>query len=280
LKPNRQTISIVILTKNEANDLPGCLDSLAWCEDVHVVDSESSDSTCEVASSRGAKVATHAFQSFGDQRNWSLDNLSFTSEWVLFLDADERSTDGFRKEILAKVDKASKETAGFFCCWKLMLDEVWLRRSDAFPRWQMRIVRLGRARFRSVGHGQMESEVDGRLGYVREPYLHYPFSKGMDHWFEKHRRYAKQEAQERLREDFVARDLFSSHTSRRNIALKKLVVRMPCWPGLRFFHAYLWRMGFLEGKAGYRYCRDIARYEAMIVRNFRELRRNGKFNHG
>ena len=123
----------------------------------------------------------------------------------------------------------------------------------------------------------MESDIDGRLGYVREPYLHHPFSKGIDHWIRKHKRYAEQEARERLRESLVFRDLFASHSSRRNIALKKLVVRMPFWPKLRFLHAYVWRMGFLEGGPGYRYCLNIARYEAMIVRNFRQLRRKGQF---
>ncbi len=272
-------ISTVILTKDEAHDLPDCLSSLTWCEDLHVVDSGSSDSTCEIATSRGAKVYVHEFQSFGHQHNWALDNITFACEWILFLDADERSTEGFRDEMLRKVDTADDETAGFFCCWKLMREGIWLRRSDAFPRWQMRIVRRDRARFKSVGHGQMESEIDGHLGYVREPYLHYPFSKGIDHWFQKHKRYAEQEAHERLSAPLVARDLFSSHSSRRNIALKKLVVRMPCWPWLRFLHAYVWRMGFIEGGPGYRYCRDIARYEAMIVRNFRELRRNGQLDH-
>ena len=266
-------VSTVILTKNEEDDLPDCLDSLKWCEDLHVVDSGSSDSTCEVATSRGAKVCFHEFQSFGHQHNWALDNIAFANEWILFLDADERSTESFRDEVLGSVDGADDETAGFLCCWKLMRKGVWLRRSDAFPRWQMRIVRHHRARFKSVGHGQMESEVDGRLGYIREPYLHYPFSKGMDHWLRKHKRYAEQEARERLRESLVFRDLFASHSSRRNVALKKLVIRIPFWPGLRFLHAYVWRMGFLEGGPGYRYCRNIARYEAMIVRNFRQLHR-------
>lgn len=275
MKISRQPLSIVILTKNEEQNLPACLSSLTWCEDLQVLDSGSSDSTCEIARSHGAKVSVNEFQSFGEQRNWALDNLDFASEWILFLDADEISTDAFRDNVLDSTENAEDFTAGFFCCWKLMLEGVWLRRSDAFPRWQMRVARKGRARFKSVGHGQMETEVQGELSYVREPYLHLPFSKGWDHWLGKHERYAEQEAHERYRMPLRARDLFASHSSVRNVALKKLVVRMPLWPLFRFFHAYAWRMGFLEGGPGFRYCRNIARYEAMIVRKLRKLKRRG-----
>ncbi|MBG29613.1 MAG: glycosyl transferase family 2 [Opitutae bacterium] len=269
------TVSTVILTKNEEDDLPDCLESLYWCSDIHVLDSGSEDATCEIARTQGAKVATNNFESFGQQRNWALDNLNLASEWILFLDADERSTPSFQEEITDSIKDASGSTAGFFCCWKLMLEGIWLRRSDAFPRWQMRLVRRGRARFKSVGHGQMETDVKGRLSYIKEPYLHHPFSKGWSHWLGKHENYAKLEAKERLTGTLRARDLFGTRSTARNIALKKLVVRLPFWPLLRFLHAYVWRMGILEGAPGFQYCRNIARYEAMIVRNFCNLRRQG-----
>ncbi len=275
MKTTKQTLSIVILTKNEEEDLPECLDSLAWCEDLHVLDSGSSDSTLEIADSRGIGISVNEFGSFAQQRNWALDNLSLASKWVLFLDADERSTSAFQADILRSVANADESIAGFFCCWKLMLEGIWLRRSDAFPRWQMRLIRQGRMRFKNVGHGQKETGVKGQLGYVREPYLHHPFAKGWTHWFSKHEGYAKQEAEERLRKPLRKRDLFATHSSIRNTALKKFVVRVPGWPFLRFLHAYMWRMGFLEGRPGFRYCRNIAHYEAMVVRNFRDLRRNG-----
>ena len=156
-----------------------------------------------------------------------------------------------------------------------MLEETWLRRSDTFPRWQMRIVRLGRARFKSVGHGQMEANVEGNLGYFDEPYLHYPFSKGWEHWLSKHKGYAEKEAEQRFHHPLHLRDLFAAHSSARNIALKRLVVYFPCWPLIRFMHAYVWRLGFLEGSAGFAYCRNMARYESMIVRNSKILRRRG-----
>jgi glycosyltransferase involved in cell wall biosynthesis len=268
-------VSTVILTKNEADDLPPCLDSLDWCEDLHVLDSGSDDQTQKIAWEHGAQVTENGFQSFGQQRNWALDNLDLASEWILFLDADERSTPSFQKEITDSIENANESTAGFFCCWKLMLEGIWLRRSDAFPRWQMRLIRRGRARFKSVGHGQMETDVKGHLSYIKEPYLHYPFSKGWSHWVGKHENYAKLEAKERLTETLRTRDLFGTRSTARNIALKKLVIRLPFWPLLRFLHAYVWRMGILEGAPGFQYCRNIARYEAMIVRNFRNLRRQG-----
>ena len=81
-------ISIIILTKNEQSDLPSCLNSVAWCDDIHVVDSGSSDKTVEIAVELGAKVYLKEFKSFALQRNWALDNCKLNYEWVLFLDDD------------------------------------------------------------------------------------------------------------------------------------------------------------------------------------------------
>jgi glycosyltransferase involved in cell wall biosynthesis len=104
-------VSVLILTKNEAQDLPGCLESVAWCDDVHVLDSGSDDDTCDIAAKRGAHVArkTYADSSKlfgGDEaahRNWSLRNTPFKYPWVFLLDADERVTADLAQAIIAVV---------------------------------------------------------------------------------------------------------------------------------------------------------------------------------
>src|SRR5271163_3624346 len=111
-------ISVIILTKNEEKDLPGCLESLRWCDDVHVVDSGSSDNTLVIARKFGARIYENPFKSFGDQRNWSLDHCATKYTWILFLDADEVASPEFAKGATQAVHDAPDSTAGFYCCWK------------------------------------------------------------------------------------------------------------------------------------------------------------------
>ena len=99
-------ISVIILTRNEENDLPRCLNSLRWCDDVHVVDSGSSDATLSIARKFGAHIYEHPFASFGGQRNWSLDHCDIKHPWILFLDADEVANEEFVKAAAKAVREA------------------------------------------------------------------------------------------------------------------------------------------------------------------------------
>src|SRR3954447_2353312 len=146
-------ISVIILTKNEELDLPACLNSLTWCDDVHVLDSGSTDRTVNIARKFGARVSFNLFESVGKQRNFALDNLDTLHDWILFLDADEVITDEFYAIMLKAINTVTNEVAGFYCCSKLMLDKTWLKYSDNFPKWQFRLFRKGRARFTDFGHG-------------------------------------------------------------------------------------------------------------------------------
>lgn len=227
----------------------------------------------EIAESAGATVFSNTFSSFGQQRNWAIDHCGMGSEWLLFLDADEVATPAFFHAVDAAIKAADRNVAGFYCCWKLMLFDRWLRRCDSFPKWQFRVVRRGRARFADYGHGQKEGEVDGGLDYIREPYLHYAFSKGWSAWMERHNRYSTMEAQERLKHRASLRELFATQSaSLRNKALKPLLSRIPGWPLLRFIADYVLRLGFLEGRAGLVYCLNMAYYEYLIQLKMREIR--------
>jgi glycosyltransferase involved in cell wall biosynthesis len=266
-------ISVAILTLNEEEDLPKCLKSLTWCDDIHVIDSGSMDNTVALAKAAGAHVHHHEFESFGTQRNWVLANCEFRYKWVLFLDADECSTPEFHRAMLAAVETASEATAGFYLCWKMILDDAWLKRCDSFPKWQFRLVRAGRATFEDYGHGQKEHAVDGSLEYIREPYMHHAFSKGWARWIDRHNRYSDQEAAQRLNADIAWRDVFSSHGSTRNKALKPLVSRIPGWPVAAFFFRYFLKLGFLEGRPGFVYCLNMAYYEFLIRIKMDQLQR-------
>lgn len=266
-----ESLSTVVLTQNEADNLPRLLESLAGLGHIVLVDSGSTDSTVEIARQSGAQIYQHPFESFARQRNWALKNCEL-QPWVLFLDADEAATPEFRTAVLKAIEAAPETIAGYYCCWKTMLNSRWLRRSDSFPKWQLRLVRSGRAKFIDSGHGQKEGPVEGRLEYISEPYLHYAFSKGWESWWAKHTEYSTEEAIDRTQRAVSAGELFSRDPSRRNRALKPLLSRIPFWPVLRFLHMFVLKGGFLEGREGLAYCASMGWYEHLIRAKMRELR--------
>ncbi len=266
-------ISVIILTKNEEKDLGACLRSANWSDDIHVLDSGSTDKTLDIAISNGAKVSINEFKSFGQQRNYALDHLQINNEWIFFLDADEIITEKFRIAIFAAIKNADNKIAGFYCCWKLLLDDKWLKHSDNFPKWQFRLMRKGMARFTDFGHGQKEYNVLGKIGYIKEPYLHYGFSKGWSHWIDRHNRYSTYEAEERLSNCPPFKNIFSMHGSSRNPALKSWLSKFPGWPFLRFAYTYILGGGFLEGTPGFIYCANMGYYEFLIQIKMREIKK-------
>jgi len=263
-------ISVIILTKNEENDLPRCLEGLRWCDDVHIVDSGSTDHTVAIAKQFGAKIWTNPFASFGVQRNWSLDNCAIKHSWILFQDADEVANEEFVAAMKKAVTEAPETVAGYYCCWKQIYDGRWLKRCDSFPKWQFRLLRRGRARFTDFGHGQKEADITGTIEYLHAPYDHHGLSKGIGHWLDRHNRYASLEAVARLSAPIKFRDVFSTHGSTRNKALKPIVSRVPGWPLIRFSITYFLRLGFLEGRPGFVYCANLAYYEFLIRIKMRE----------
>ena len=86
------SISVLVLTKNEQKDLPACLESVAWCDDIIVYDSFSSDDTPAIAERFGARVVKRVFDNWAAHQNWGLRNLPFKHPWVFYIDADERMT--------------------------------------------------------------------------------------------------------------------------------------------------------------------------------------------
>lgn len=269
----RVSVSIIILAQNEERDLPRLLESVRWCDDIHLVDSGSTDATVTIGRDAGVHCHQHPFASFAQQRNWAIENCGVRHPWILFLDADEASTEAFRRAVLTAIEQARESTAGFYCCWKMMVEDRWLKRCDSFPKWQFRLLRRGRANFVDFGHGQKEGKIDGVLEYVSEPYLHFPLSKGWTFWLDRHNRYATEEAAARLNAHVSWRDAFSKDPSVRNKAIKPLVSRIPGWPLLRFLQAYIFSFGFLEGHPGFVYCVNLAYYEFLIQIKQREIRR-------
>ena len=268
-------ISVLILTLNEEQNLPRCLASVDWSDDVLVVDSFSTDRTVEIARQSGARVLQRRFDDFANQRNYGLQHGDLKHDWVLHLDADEVVTAPLRDELLKVI--CSPEKDAFRLASKMIFQDRWLKHSGMYPTYQVRLGRKDKLTFVQVGHGQRETLSPERIGILREALLHYSFSKGMDDWTTRHIRYAKAEAAHFVNQlsgkSVDWRGLFCwNDIVRRRRALKHFAFHLPARPALRFLYMYCWRKGFLDGRAGFEYCRLLSDYERMITANIRELR--------
>ncbi|RMD61105.1 MAG: glycosyltransferase, partial [Planctomycetota bacterium] len=261
---------------NEEVNIEGCLESCAWCDDVHVLDSGSTDRTVEIARSMGAQVHTHPFESFGAQRNWAIDNIRTKHDWIFHLDADERFTPALVEE-MARALEREPAAAGFHVPSKLIFMGRWLKRAGGYPTYQMRLFHKERMRFRDYGHGQREA-TEGVVATLHEPYIHFPFSKGLEEWYDKHNRYSTLEARELLasrRERIGVGALWSFDPVARRRAWKVLGYRLPWRPAARWAATMVLQGGVLEGRPAWLYASLLASYERMISQKVRILRRGG-----
>ena len=281
-----QMISILVLTLNEEQNLPACLETVAWSDDIHVLDSYSSDKTIEIAEKAGAKVWFRKFDSFSQHQNWALENIPFKHPWVFYFDADERVTPELAASMRAAVQSPGDNVA-FRVQRRDFFLKTWLKHVQLTAYYD-RLFRPEKMRYERLGH--CVSKPDGNVGTVAGFLDHYPFSKGIAEWIGKHNFYSTQEAQQivanRSAQNDAKRsvfallgDAFSSknrHEQRR--ILKEIYYRLPGRPMVKFLYMYIAKLGFLDGRAGFTYSMLLAFYEYWIVLKVKELEeRSGPF---
>ncbi|HET6318122.1 MAG TPA: glycosyltransferase family 2 protein, partial [Chloroflexota bacterium] len=195
-------VSVLIPTLDEEVNLPDCLASVAWADQVFVVDSFSHDRTIAIARERGAHVVQHEFESYSRQKNWALDTLPFRHEWVLIVDADERVTPELRSELETVL--ASPLFAGYYVNRRFIFLGAWIRHAGWYPSWNLRLFRhrLGRYDDRDV-HEHIV--LDGRAGYLQHDLLHHD-RRGLEAYIARHNRYSTLEATARFKAECNAAD--------------------------------------------------------------------------
>jgi glycosyltransferase involved in cell wall biosynthesis len=267
-------ISVLILTLNEEQNLPACLASVSWSDDITVFDSFSTDRTVEIARQHGARVVQRRFDDERSQREASL-ALGFKYPWVYNPDADEITTPELKDEMLQVVGDTARAETAYRVRFKTMFMGRWIKHSSLYPTWVVRLFKPEAVSFeRQIN---LRYRIRGPEGFLKNHFEHHSFNKGLNAWFEKHNRYSWHEGEEGLLSrnggSFRAGDLFATEPVVRRRALKELSFRVPCRPLLRFLYMYVARLGFLDGLPGYHYCRLLAIYEYMIVLKMREIER-------
>lgn len=270
-------VSILILTLNEEQNLPGCLESVAWSDDIVVFDSFSSDLTTSVATNAGARVVQRKFDNWAAHQNWAHENIQFKNKWVFYLDADERMTPELKAEIQEIANNSEENRVAFYCGRKNYFMGKWIKHAYP-PSMIMRFFIPSTVRFERLVNPT--PVIDGSHGYLSNMFVHFNFSKGLTEWFDKHNRYSYMEAKEAMKvmgeAGFKFGELFSKDNFTRRKALKRLSFSFPLRPLLRFIYSYVFKLGFLDGTAGFQYCCMISIYEFMIDLKILELKRREK----
>jgi glycosyltransferase involved in cell wall biosynthesis len=278
---SRVPVSVLVPIKNEAENLPRCLCSVSWADEIFVVDSQSTDGSAEIAQRHGAKVVQFEFNgTWPKKKNWALEHLPFKNNWVFILDADEVLPAEAETEFARAIANAG-EIVGYWINRRFLFLGRWLRHSY-YPNWNLRLFPHSLGRYERLTGADTKSGdnevhehvvVQGPTARLKCEMDHYAFPS-IEVFIEKHNRYSNWEA--RVAADELlgksSGELGSAPVERRR-RLKMISQRLPFRPLLRFLYIYIWQKGFLDGRDGYYFARLHAVYEFLSVAKTYELRR-------
>jgi glycosyltransferase involved in cell wall biosynthesis len=268
-QPARGTVpvSVVILTRDEEPNIRCCLASVAWADQVVIVDSGSADNTVPIAQALGAEVVKQPWLGFSAQREFALRHPSIKHDWVYFVDADEWVSPQLAYEIAVRLRRAS--CSAFAHRRRLIFRGTWIRHCGWYRgSWLVRLVDRRYAKFDGSIVGETIC-VDGPVERLVHDLVDED-RKGLAAWLQKHVRYAELEAQQREQSSLSQR--LRSVRSRNDSrplprALLKTVIfpSVPAKPVALFFYMYVLQLGVLDRRAGLYFCFYHAWFEVNVT---------------
>jgi glycosyltransferase involved in cell wall biosynthesis len=256
-------VCVIIPARNEARNLPRCLASIEDFAEVYVVDSQSTDSTIEVARGYGVQVVQFHYQGgWPKKRQWAMDNLPITCDWILLLDADEILTAELISEIRLAIQNPAVD--GYYVALQMYFLGRALRHGDA-SFWKLSLFRRGKGKYECRLKNQDGSMADmevhehiymeGPSAKLKNPLIHHNI-ESLSRYIQKHDEYSNWEARVLVGTgdgSEISASLFGSQAQRRRW-LKSKLFAVPGSPVLLFLYRYLFRLGFLDGVPGLIYC--------------------------
>jgi glycosyltransferase involved in cell wall biosynthesis len=260
----RAPVTAVILTCNEEQNLAPCIESLrGWVERIVVVDSGSTDATIEIARSFGAHVLEHRFETHTRQWKWALENVpETTAEWILGLDADQRTTPELASEIQTRLRSGVGDVQGFYVRRRQVFRGRWIRHGGYYPKHLLKLFRRNCVYFDDAELVDHHFYVPGPTEQLCHDIIEDNAKENdLAFWIEKHCRYAALMAQEEHRRRNGRAESGSGRTlqpaligspDERSLWFKRLWNRLPLYlrPWLYFVYRYVFRLGFLDGRQG------------------------------
>jgi glycosyltransferase involved in cell wall biosynthesis len=266
--PGSAQVSVVVLAKDEEPNISRCLASVAWADQVVVVDSGSTDRTVAIARSLGAQVVEQSWLGFSAQREFALRLPELRHHWVYFVDADE----WISPQLAAEISRCliAPTASAYSQRFRLIFQDTWIRHCGWYSgSWIVRLVDRRYAKFDGNLIGE-RLKVDGAIRTLHNDIVD-DDRKGLASWLHKHVHYAELEAQRRLNQHFSFRSRLRRLARREETRplsraiLKDLI--FPCVPakpiGL-FLYMYVLRLGLLDGRAGLLFCFYHAWHETCI----------------
>ena len=263
-------VTVVVAARNEARNLPRCLESLRDVGEVYVIDSQSTDATVQIAQSYGAHVVQFHYQGgWPKKRQWAMESLPLAYDWILLVDADEALTPELANEIQHAIQDPAYD--GYYIALRMFFLGRELRHSGA-NFYKLSLFRRGKGRFECRLKDQDQSMADMEIhehiviagkedskpttARLKRSLLHHNV-ESLSHYIRKHDEYSNWEARVWLAGDDNAKDLapslFGSQAQRRRWLRKKFFA-LPGSPILFFLYKYIFAMGFLDGIPGLIYC--------------------------
>jgi len=256
-------VSVIIAARNEAKNLPRCLQALREVGEVYVIDSQSTDNTVEIARSLGAHVVQFHYQGgWPKKRQWAMDTLPLTYDWILLLDADEVLTPALEEEIRAAIQNSAID--GYSVLLNTWFLGRVLRHGDV-GLWKLSLFRRGKGRYecrlkdQDASMADMEVHehvvVQGPTARLRNPLIHHNV-ESLSRYIQKHDEYSNWESRVLLQrgdDTELPPSLLGTQAQRRRW-LKRKLFAVPGSPVLLFLYRYVLRFGFLDGVPGLIYC--------------------------
>jgi glycosyltransferase involved in cell wall biosynthesis len=243
------SLSVILITKNEAANIRDCLQSVSWADEIIVVDSGSTDGTPQLAQEMGARVYPHDWPGFGPQKNRALEYA--TKDWVFSIDADERVTPEQRAELEIAMQETTAD--GYFCPRLSQFCGTFIHHSGWYPDYVLRLFKRGKGRFSdSLVHESIILE--GRAERLNIPLLHYSYLTMAD-----------VERKVEHYSDAAARQMFQA-------GKRTNWVRAVASGAWAFVRTYIVRAGILDGSAGFQIARmnmrtTFLKYRKLIALN-------------
>lgn len=229
----KNLLSIVIITKNEEDNIQDCLESVKWANEIILVDAQSTDRTVEIAKRYTQRVYVREWNGYANAKNFGTQHA--TCEWIFYIDADERITDELREEIQNKISDSKSEFVGYMVARRTYFLDKWIKHCGWYPNYVTRLVKKGFGQFNELNvHERLI--INGKVGKLTKDLIHYT-DKNLFQYFEKFNNYTT----------LAANDLVVMN---KNFTIKNLLLN----PIFTFIKMYFLRLGFLDGIHGLILC--------------------------
>lgn len=265
-------LSVIIPTFNNEDIIKDCLESIKWADEIIVVDSFSTDKTLGICRQYTDKVYQHEYVNSAAQKNWALDNIPISSDWVFLIDSDEKVAPELKDEILKTVNQPKVDFAGYYVNRKTFAFGKWIRHCGWYPNYNIRLFKkdLGRFEDKEV---HAEVKLKGLAGHLKHDFIHFSY-RTISGAISNLNQHTTWEAMELMKREkvVVAWRVFPRRRFWKSV-LKRIYRLLPGKSLMYFVWAYFIKQGFRDGMEGFIVCVVGAFYVFVSRAKFKELRK-------